>query len=171
MNFHSYFHFKWISERERERERRGPRAPVQSDDRRRTPSSSPRRLHAPVDLARPFDFAGKPRERSNLEPRSQPRAHFADKPRALRLRTLRLHRSTSTSNRTQIATFDFAGEPRALRLRRSTSTSNRNWEMVGFWWIWPDLMNFFFVGFCFGVYQLRNGIIYSFGNRENVSNK
>ena len=38
-------------ERERARGRRGPRAPVQSDDRRRTSSSSPRRSHAPVDLA------------------------------------------------------------------------------------------------------------------------
>ena len=120
-----------------------------------------------------------PRERSNPEPR------------ALRLRlwiapfdfAVRLHRSTSPSNRTQIATFGFAGEPRALRLhtprlRHSTSTSNctlrlrrrtqspdhafnfakitprrhrshwdRNWEMVGFWWIWPDLMNFFWLGF------------------------
>ena len=35
------------------------------------------------------------------------------KPRALRLRTLWLRRSTSTSNCTQIAPFNFANEPRA----------------------------------------------------------
>ena len=33
------------------------------------------------------------------------------------------------------------------------------------WWI------FFFVGFCFCVYLLRNGIIYLFGSWENVRNK
>ena len=58
-----------------------------------------------------------PRERSNPEPR------------AFRLRTLRLRRSTSTLNLTQIAPFNFADEPRALRLhtlqlRCLTSTSN-----------------------------------------------
>ena len=41
MNFRSYFHFKWIPDRERERERESERK------KRRTPSSSPvRRSHA-----------------------------------------------------------------------------------------------------------------------------
>ena len=46
IHFRSYFHFKWFPEREREREREReeeegePRAPVQSDDRQQTPSSS-----------------------------------------------------------------------------------------------------------------------------------
>ena len=84
-------------------------------------------------------------------------------------------RSTSTSNCTQIAPFNFAGEPRGqdhtpltslvnpeariacLRLRWLRTPSalprwhrshwDRNWEIVGFWWIWPDLMNFFWLGF------------------------
>ena len=43
---HFHFHFKVFPEKERERERASAReeedrAPVQSDDRRRTPSSSP----------------------------------------------------------------------------------------------------------------------------------
>ena len=33
---------------------------------------------------------------------------------------------------------------------------------------WPDLMNFFFIGFCFCVYLLRNCIIYLFGSWENM---
>ena len=40
MNFRSYFHFKWIPQREREREKRWSHALVQSDDCWRTPSSS-----------------------------------------------------------------------------------------------------------------------------------
>ena len=59
--------------------------------------------------------------------------------------------STSTSNCTQIAPFDFASEPRAQimpstlprshpriaprRHRSHQSHWDRNWEMVGFWWI------------------------------------
>ena len=116
--------------------------------------------------------------------------------------------STSTSNCTQIAPFNFAGEPRGQdhtpltsptshafdfvdiapqdctsstspTSHPSTSSTShawdRDWEMVGFWWIWPDLMNFFWLGFdefdriC--VYLLRNGIIYLFGSWENVRNK
>ena len=38
--------------------------------------------------------------------------------------------------------------------------------------IWPNLMNFFFFGFCFLCVSLfRNDIIYLFGSWENVSNK
>ena len=74
---------------------------------------------------------------------------------------------------------------RTLQLRRLRTPSTslrwhrshwvRDWEMVGFWWIWPDLMNFFWLGFdefdriC--VYLLRNCIIYLFGSWENVRNK
>ena len=118
-------------------------------------------------------------------PRHEPRAQSLStsypstspmnpEPRAIRLHTLRLRHLTSTSNRTQIAPFDFAGEPRA-QITPSTSPRShprispitlitlrshpkitsrqhwlhwdRNWEMVGFWWIWPDLMNFFWLGF------------------------
>ena len=89
------------------------------------------------------------------------------------------HHSTSTSNPTQVAPFDFASKPRAQDRTPSTSPTShtfvfaeiapitlrshpriaprrhrlhrshwdRNWEMVGFWWIWPDLMNFFWLGF------------------------
>ena len=117
-----------------------------------------------------------PRERSNPKPRALRLRHstssltsnrtqiapfnFAGEPRALRLRTLQLHRSTSTSNRTQIAPFDFASEPKAqithstssrshprITLRWHRSHWDRNWEIVGFWWIWPDLMYFFWLGF------------------------
>ena len=85
---------------------------------------------------------------------------------------VRLRRLTSTSNRTQIAPFDFAGEPRGQDRTPSTSQTShpstlptshafdfvemaprwhrshqshwvRDWEMVGFWWIWLGLMNFF----------------------------
>ena len=45
---HFHFHFKVFSKREKERERareKEDRAPIQSDDRRRTSRSSPRRSH------------------------------------------------------------------------------------------------------------------------------
>ena len=84
--------------------------------------------------------------------------------------SVQLRRSTLTSNRTQISPFDFAGEPRGQDRTPSTShpstspTSHAfdfakmaprrhrsprvcDWEMVGFWWIWPGLMNFFWLGF------------------------
>ena len=98
---------------------------------------------------KPFLDSRAKRERERSNP----------KPRALRLRTLRLRCLTSTSNHTQIAPFNFVGKPRAQitpsTLPRShpkiASRQHRslwshwdcNWEMVGFWWIWPDLMNFF----------------------------
>ena len=60
----------------------------------------------------------------------------------------------------QIASFNFTGEPKAqitpstslrshpkIALRQHRSHWDRNWEMVGFWWIWPNLMNFFWLGF------------------------
>ena len=118
-------------------------------------------------------------------PRHEPRAQSLStsypstsptnpEPRAIRLHTLRLRHLTSTSNRTQIAPFDFAGKPKAqitpstsprshprispitlitlrshpkITSRQHWSHWDRNWEMVGFWWIWPDLMNFFWLGF------------------------
>ena len=118
-------------------------------------------------------------------PRHEPRAQSLStsypstsptnpEPRAIRLHTLRLRHLTSTSNRTQIAPFDFAGKPKAqitpstsprshprispitlitlrshpkITPRQHRSHWDRNWEMVGFWWIWPDLVNFFWLGF------------------------
>ena len=80
----------------------------------------------------------------------------------LRLRTLRLRRLRMPST-----------SPRWHQSHRSHWV--RDWEMVGFWWIWPDLMNSFWLGFdefdriC--VYLLRNCIIYLFGSWENVRNK
>ena len=151
------------------------------------------RLHRERSLANPepfdfspFDFAI--RLRLWIAPRLHWERSLANpEPRALWLHTLRLHHSTLTSNRTQIAPFDFTGEPRAqikpltslrlhprIALRWHQSHWDRNWEMVGFWWIWPDLTGFnefFLVGFCFYVYLLRNGIIYLFGSWENVRNK
>ena len=71
MNFRSYFHFFTSNEfwREREREReservRGRRAPVQSNDRRRTPSSSSCRSHTPVDLQSAPSIAISPSRQS-----------------------------------------------------------------------------------------------------------
>ena len=78
---------------------------------------------------------------------------------------VQLRHSTSTSNHTQIAPFDFVGKPRGqdhmpstsptshpstsptshtfdfaeMAQRRYRSHSDRDWEMVGFWWIWLDL--------------------------------
>ena len=118
-------------------------------------------------------------------PRHEPRAQSLStsypstsptnpEPRAIRLHTLRLRHLTLTSNRTQIAPFDFAGKPKAhitpstsprsyprispitlitlrshpkITPRQHRSHWDRNWEMVGFWWIWPDLVNFFLLGF------------------------
>ena len=119
--------------------------------------------------------------------RSHPNHATNPEPRALQLRTLRLCRSTSTLNRTQITPFDFAREPRSqitpstssrshpkIAPRRHQSHWDHNWEMVRFRWIWPYLTGFdefFLVGFCFCVYLLRNCIIYLFRSWENVRNK
>ena len=125
----------------------------------------------------PFDFTV--RLRLWIAPRSHPSTSPVNPElRALRLRTLQLRHSTSTLNRTQIAPFDFVGEPRAqitpstssrshpkIAPRQHQSHWDRNWEIVGFRWIWPYLTGFdefFLVGFCFCVYLLRNGIIYLF---------
>ena len=137
------------SRAKRERERSHPKR-----DRTQSPE--------PFDFA-PFDFAGKPR--------------------ALQLRTLRLCCLTSTSNHT-------------LRLRQQTQSPNHAFDFAKIapqdrtetapiapitlrsqlrnCWVLMNLTgfdNFFFVGFCFCVYLLRNGIIYLFGNWENVRNK
>ena len=111
-------------------------------------------------------------KRSNLEPRSQPRAHFA----------VRLHRWTQSPSTSHPSTspfdFDFKSHPdHNLWLRQrtqspSTSPFDFNFEsQLRNGWVLMNLTGFdefFLVGFCFGVYQLRNGIIHSFGNRENV---
>ena len=49
------------------------------------------------------------------------------------------HLSTSPTSHA----FDFT----KVAPRRLWSHWDRNWEMVGFWWIWPNLMNFFLLGF------------------------
>ena len=112
-----------------------------------------------------------PRERSNPKPRAlQLWLRIAPFDFAVRLRIApRSHPSTSPANPEpfDFAPFDFV----EMALGQHRSHWVRDWEMVGFWWIWPDLMNFFFVGFCFCVYLLRNGIIYLFGSWENVRNK
>ena len=115
-------HFRTHAQRERERERSHlERDRTQSPFavRLRLRLRIAPRLHWERSLANlePFDFSPfgfaiwlrlwiaprLHRERSLVNP----------KPRAFRLHTLRLHRSTLTSNRTQIAPFDFTGEPRA----------------------------------------------------------
>ena len=117
-----------------------------------------------------FDFAGDP-ETSRHEPRSSfdfaiqlwlriAPIDFAGEPRG------QDRRSTSSSNctlwlrrRTQRPGLPFDLEfeshpltspanPEAritirLQLRRHRSHWVRDWEIVGFWWIWPGLMNFF----------------------------
>ena len=61
-----------------------------------------------------------------------------------------------------------------LRLRLHRSHWVHDWEIVGFWWIWLGLMNFFLLGFdefnriC--VYLLKNCIIYLFESWENIRN-
>ena len=146
-----------IEEEERGREHTPPasQAPAREIAPRKRLNPEPRALRLRLQII-PFDFAVRLRLR--ITPRSQP----------------------STSNRTQIASFDFAGEPRA-QITHSTSPRShprialialrsqlRNgWvlmNLIGFdqiWWI-------FFVGFCFCVYLLRNGIIYLFGSWENM---
>ena len=59
-----------------------------------------------------------------------------------------------------------------LQLRWHRSHWVRDWEIAGFWWIWPGLMIFFLLGFdefnriC--VNLLKICIIYLFGSWENV---
>ena len=132
-----------------------------------------------------------PKERSNPEPR------------ALQPCTLRLRRSTSTSNRTlqlhrrtqSPEPFDFAvplrlwiaprsnpltslanPEPRSclqLCRDRTKTTLIALRSQLRNCWVLMNLTGFdefFFVGFCFCVYLLRNCIIYLFGSWENVRN-
>ena len=126
-----------------------------------------------------FHFKPFPDSRIKREREIAPKERSNPEPRALRLCTFRLRCLTSTSNHTLRLrqqtqspdhAFDFA-EIAPRRHRSHRSHWDRNWEIVGFWWIWLDLIIFFFVGFCFCVYLLRNGIIYLFGNWENVRNK
>ena len=123
------------------------------------------------------------------------REAIVDDPRAStspvtqRLRTTNLELRLWITPRTQ--SFDFESHPLTspanleariavrlrLRLRRHRSNRShwvRDWEIVGFCWIWPGLMNFFLLGFdefnriC--VNLLKNCIIYLFGSWENVRN-
>uniref|UniRef100_A0A7N2L0W2 Uncharacterized protein n=1 Tax=Quercus lobata TaxID=97700 RepID=A0A7N2L0W2_QUELO len=95
-----------------------------------------------VDVKSVEDSTKRERERERAHPSGQPsfgqrdhiqreiapRERSNPEPRALRLRTLRLRRSTSTStsNHTQIAPFDFAGEPRAQITHSTLSRSHRD---------------------------------------------
>ena len=108
----------------------------------------------------PFDFTGEPRGQDRT-PSTSPTSH------AFNFAEIAPQDCTSSTSPTSHA-FDFA----EMALRRHWSHWDRDWEMVGFWWIWPNLINFFWLGFdefdqiC--VYLLRNSIIYLFGNWENV---
>ena len=73
---------------------------------------------------------------ANPEPRSRLRLH--------RDRTLRSHRDRT--DHTKIAPHDRTMTA-PIAPRRHRLHWDRNWEMVGFWWILPDLMNFFWLGF------------------------
>ena len=114
-----------------------------------------------------FDFAGDP-ETLHHEPRSPFDFDFESHPN----RTLWLCRRTQRpgSHAFDFAPFDFV----EMALGQHRSHWVRDWEMVGFWWIWPGSINFFWLGFdkfdwiC--VYLLRNCIIYLFGIWENVRN-
>ena len=133
--------------------------------------------------------AQRERERSHPDHATNP------EPRAFRLRTLRLRRSTSTLNRTlwlrqqqlQIApnrilqlhwrtqspdhTFDFTEitpQDRTETAPIALRSQLRNgWVLMNL----TEFDEFFLVGFCFCVYLLRNGIIYLFESWENVRNK
>ena len=153
---------EWVRSRPRaKRERKGERE--REKGRRESPLSVTHELR----LRRwPRDFAPWPQIAVRLWLRIAPRSHPLTSPAnpEARIARLRLRRL------------------RTLRLcqLRMPSTSPRwhrshwvcDWEMVGFWWIWLGLMNFFWLGFdefdwiC--VYLLRNGIIYLFGSWENV---
>ena len=80
------------------------------------------------------------RDRTQITPRTQI---------ALRLRIarLQLRRDRTPGSHAfdfvDFAPFDFV----EMAPRRHRSHWDRNWEMVGFWWIWSDLMNFFLLGF------------------------
>ena len=118
--------------------------------------------------------AQRERERERERKKREPIAGYvraSTSPATQRLCTTNLdRRSTSTSNRTQITPFDFTGEPRGqdrtpstlhpstsptshafnfaeMALRRHRSHWVHDWEIVGFWWIWLGLMNFFWLGF------------------------
>ena len=100
-----------------------------------------------------FNFAVRLRLR--ITPRSHPSTSLANpKPRSY----IRLHRDRTLgshqdgTDRTEIAIEKWFGFDEFDRIS-------------------PNLMNFFFVGFCFCVYLLRNDIIYLFGSWENVRNK
>ena len=97
----------------------------------------------PFDFA-PFDFAVRQRDR--IAPRE-----ITGKPRA------------------QITPLT---SPRSHRPRIALHRLHwdRNWEMVGFWWIWPDLMNFFWLGLflCLSIEKWYYIFVASW---ENVRNK
>ena len=144
---------------ERERERERERESVQVRSRWRAKREREREEEERAHCWRPtsFDFAGNA-ETSRHEPRSSFNFipfDFAGEPRG------QDRRSTSTLNHTlwlrwqtqrpgshafNFAPFDFA-DFAEMASRRHQSHWVRDWEMVGFWWIWPGLMNFFWLGF------------------------
>ena len=124
INFSCYFTFKWISENT-DRERKGESTPF------RLAKLQPESLHPERDRTQ------------SLEPfESHPSTSSFDFDFAVRLQlriTPRSHPSTSPAN----------PKPRShIRLRRDRTPGShrlhrdRYWEMVRFWWIWPDFTEF-----------------------------
>ena len=99
-----------------------------------------------------FHFKPFPDSRIKREREIAPKERSNPEPRALRLRcltstsnhTLRLRQQTQSPDHA----FDFA-EIAPRRHRSHRSHWDRNWEIVGFWWIWLDLIIFFLLGFVF----------------------
>ena len=87
-----------------------------------------------------FDFAGDP-ETLRHEPRSPFDFDFESHPD--RTLWLRWRTQRPGSHAFDFAPFDFV----EMALRQHRSHWVRDWEMVGFWWIWPSLINFFWLGF------------------------
>ena len=169
---HSNTIFRKIErERERERERECVCVWVRSRlhakrerERERGIRESPLPTTHKLRLCRqPRDFAPRTQITVRLRLRIAP-FDFADEPRGQDRTPSTSHPSTSPTSHA----FNFA----EMAPRRHRSHWVRNWEMVGFWWIWPGLMNFFWLGFDefdrVYIYLLRNGIIYLFGSWENV---
>ena len=98
----------------------------------------------------PDSHAKRDKDRTQITPRTQiavrlrlqiaPRSHafdFVSEPKSQDRTPL----TSLTSH-----TFDFV-EIASRQHRSHRSHWDHNWEMVGFWWIWPDLMNYFLLGF------------------------
>ena len=89
----------------------------------------------------------------------------------LRLRiTPRSHPSTSSANpepRSRLQLCRDCTEMAPIALIALRSQLRNGWVLMNL----TEFDEFFFVGFCFCVYLLRNGIIYLFGSWENVRDK